>query len=50
MLIVTIYKMLNASGCYLITKPHEDHQVSKQFGASVSSNQRPHVVWLTAAF
>jgi len=53
MLITTIYKML-----IVFAKSHQDHQgsQSKQLwtqvtfsgGLSVSSNKRPHVVWLTA--
>jgi len=29
MLIFTIYKMPNASGCYPVAKPYQDHQGSQ---------------------
>jgi len=52
-------KMLNASDCYSLAKSHQDRNGSQSEylwtlvtfwgGATVSSNQRWHVVWLTVA-
>ena len=59
MLVITIYKMSNASRCYPVVKSHQDHQglqkeqvrtlVTFKGVACVFSNQRPHVVWVTVA-
>jgi len=59
MLVITIHKMSNASRWYLVAKSHQYHQGSQReqlrtlvtfLGVDcVSSNQRPHVVWLTVA-
>jgi len=52
------YKISNTSGCYPVAKSHQDHPSSQskhprnstfKGGASVSSNQRPHVFRFTAA-
>jgi len=59
MLVITIYKMSNATRCYVVTKSHQDHQGSQreqlrtlvtfQGVACVSSKQRQNAVWLTDA-
>jgi len=59
MLIITIYKMSNASRWYPVTNPHQDHQGSRSeqlrtlvtfsWVAFVFSKQRRHVVWPTVA-
>jgi len=57
-LIITIYKMSNATRWYPLAKSHLDQRSSQkkqlrtlvtfQGVACVSGNQRPHVVWLAA--
>ena len=58
-LILTIYKVSNSSGCYPVAKFHQDQQgwqreqlrtsVTFQAGASISTSHGPHEVWLKSA-